>query len=58
MSDFVLGLDIGSYEIKANIAKFEDDNFTICGIGKAKTTGIKKGVITNIEQASKAIKKL
>ncbi len=57
LSDFVLGLDIGSYEIKANIAKFEDDNFTICGIGKAKTTGIKKGVITNIEQASKAIKK-
>ena len=59
MSEYILGLDIGSVEIRAIIAKKEnglENNLSICGIGKSKTYGVKKGVITNIEQAANSIK--
>lgn len=55
MNNYILGLDIGSVEIRAIIAK-NDGEFSICGVGIAKTFGIKKGVITNIEQAANSIK--
>lgn len=56
MSNYILGLDIGSFEVKANIAKVTGKELNICGTGKSKTSGIKRGVVTNIEQASSAIK--
>jgi len=41
----------------AVIAKKSDQGeITICGIGRTKTLGIKKGAITNIEQAAHSIK--
>lgn len=55
---YILGLDIGSINISAAIAKFslDADGLSICGIGKARTNGLKKGVVTNIEKASASIK--
>jgi len=55
VSEYILGLDIGSVEIRAIIAK-KDENLAVCGMGKAKTYGVKKGIITNIEQAANSIK--
>ena len=55
MSEYILGLDIGSTKIRAIIAK-NDGIFTVLGVGGADTLGIKKGVITNIEQAAGSIK--
>lgn len=55
LSNYILGLDIGSVEICAVIAKAGRD-ISICGAGKAKTYGIKKGIVTNIEQAAHSIK--
>lgn len=52
----ILGLDIGSVHIRAVSAEFSADELKITGIGKVKSQGIKKGFITNIELASKAIK--
>lgn len=52
----ILGLDIGSVNIRAVSAEFNTDELKITGIGKVKSQGIKKGFITNIELASKAIK--
>ncbi|ASM39939.1 cell division protein FtsA [Campylobacter sp. RM12327] len=53
----ILGLDIGSVHIRAVSAELNSDNeLKITGIGKAPSEGIKKGVITNIELASKSIK--
>lgn len=57
LSSYILGLDIGSIDIKAVIAKSDTNGLSICGFGLAKTTGVKKGVITNIEQASNCIRK-
>lgn len=57
MSETVLAIDIGSTKICAIIAEVEDSKVKIQGHGISKSQGIKKGAITNIELASKAIKK-
>ncbi|NEW60611.1 cell division protein FtsA [Sulfurovum sp. bin170] len=57
MSTPILAIDIGSTKICAIIGKKEDGKVEISGHGIAKSQGIKKGTITNIEQASKAIKR-
>lgn len=57
MSDTILAIDIGSTKICAIIAEIEDSQLTILGHGISKSQGIKKGAITNIELASKSIKK-
>jgi len=58
LSETILAIDIGSTKICAVIAEISDfDEVTIQGHGITKSQGVKKGVITNIELASKAIKK-
>ena len=56
MSKTILAIDIGSTKICAIIAEIEDSKVKILGHGIAKSQGIKKGAIINIELASKAIK--
>lgn len=56
MSNYVLGIDIGSSEIRAVISKQDDVKLSVVGIGKIKSSGVKKGIITNIEQATNSIK--
>ncbi|MBE0490897.1 MAG: cell division protein FtsA [Sulfurospirillum sp.] len=56
MSTTILGIDIGSSKICAIIAEKNDDDIKILGAGVAKAQGLKKGIITNIELASKSIK--
>lgn len=57
MSKTLLAIDIGSTSITAVIAKNNlDDKINILGTGTRKSQGINKGLITNIEVASKAIK--
>ena len=56
MSTTILGIDIGSSKICAIIAEQSDDDIKILGAGIAKSHGLKKGIITNIELASKSIK--
>ncbi len=57
MSDTILAIDIGSTKICAIIAEIKDSEVTIQGHGITKSQGVKKGAITNIELASKSIKK-
>ncbi len=57
MSDTILAIDIGSTKICAIIAEIEEGKIQILGHGISKSQGIKKGAITNIELASKSIKK-
>ena len=56
MSTTILGIDIGSTKICAIIAEHSENGIKILGSGIAKSKGLKKGVITNIEHASKSIK--
>ena len=56
MSKSVLAIDVGSTKICAIIAQIGDDNkITVIGAGVAKSQGLKKGTITNIELASRSI---
>ena len=57
MSNTILAIDIGSTKICAIIAEVENSKVKVIGHGISKSQGIKKGVITNIELSSKAIKK-
>lgn len=56
MSKAVLALDIGSTKVSVAIAEPKNDELVITGIGIAKAQGLKKGIITNIDLAAKAIK--
>ncbi|GAB6073596.1 cell division protein FtsA [Nautilia lithotrophica] len=51
----ILAIDVGSYKTIAIIANV-DDELSISGVGIAKSKGIKKGAITNIDEAAKSIK--
>jgi len=58
LSDTVLAIDIGSTKICAFVAKIgAEGKPQVLGHGVSKSQGIKKGIITNIELASKSIKK-
>jgi cell division protein FtsA len=52
----ILAVDIGSYKTTAIIANYDNDELTISGVGIAKSKGIKKGAIINIDHASRSIK--
>ncbi len=52
----ILAIDVGSTKISAAIAQQDDKCLRIAGTGVARAQGLKKGVITNIDLASKAIK--
>ncbi|WP_419769797.1 MAG: cell division protein FtsA [Candidatus Marinarcus sp.] len=57
MSNTILAIDIGSTNITAVIAQNDLNNkINILGTGVETSEGINKGLITNIEVASKAIK--
>lgn len=51
-----MGVDIGSFSISCAIAEVTNGNPKIIGTGFAKSQGIRKGAITNIEQAARSIK--
>ncbi len=55
----ILAIDIGSFETKALIANYDkiSSNLSISGVGIAPSKGVRKGAITNIDLASKSIKK-
>lgn len=57
MSNTILAIDIGSSSITAVIAKHDlEYNINILGTGIQNSEGVNKGLIINIEEASKAIK--
>ena len=57
MNNTFLAIDIGSSSITAVIAKHDlENNINILGTGIQKSNGINKGLIINIEEASKSIK--
>ena len=51
----ILGIDIGSFQTVAIIADINEEP-VITGVGIAKSKGIRKGTITNIDQAANSIK--
>jgi cell division protein FtsA len=54
--ELVAGLDIGTTKILAVIAEVFDDRIDIIGVGTAASSGLKNGVVVNIEGTVKAIR--
>ena len=56
-SELVVGLDIGTTKICAVVGETAPDGVDIVGIGMSPSTGLRKGVVVNIEQTVQSIKK-
>ncbi|MCQ2611164.1 MAG: cell division protein FtsA [Treponema sp.] len=57
MSDeIIVGLDIGTQNIRAAIAECIDDKIEIIGVAKRPSSGLRNGVIVNIDAAMNSIK--
>lgn len=52
----VVGLDIGTTKICAVVGQFNENNiFEILGMGQCKSTGVRKGIVVNVESTVDAI---
>ncbi|MCS7081964.1 MAG: cell division protein FtsA [Bacteroidetes bacterium] len=57
MEGLVVGLDIGTTKVCALVAERDEwGHVNILGLGRAPSTGITRGVVTNIEQTVQAIR--
>ncbi len=57
-SDLIVGLDIGTTKICAVVGELSDDGIIdIVGIGTSASTGLRKGVVVNIEQTVMSVRK-
>lgn len=56
-SDLVVGLDIGTTKICAVVGELSPEGVDVVGIGTSPSTGLRKGVVVNIEQTVQSIKK-
>ncbi|KKR21187.1 MAG: Cell division protein ftsA [Candidatus Moranbacteria bacterium GW2011_GWA2_39_41] len=55
--DIIVGIDIGSSSVRTVIARIfpEEEKPRIIGVGSAASTGVRKGVIVDLEEATKSI---
>ncbi|NJB67770.1 cell division protein FtsA [Desulfobaculum xiamenense] len=56
-SELIVGLDIGTTKICAVVGELTADGVDVVGIGTSPSTGLRKGVVVNIEQTVQSIKK-
>src|SRR5512138_628367 len=54
---FVVGLDVGTTKICVVVAKIADGKVNIAGIGSYPSSGLRKGVVVNIDSTVNSIKK-
>ena len=55
---YLVGLDVGTSKVAAIVGEtLEDDSLDIVGIGVAESSGIRRGVVVNLEAAVDSIKK-
>src|SRR6476469_2556842 len=55
--ELVVGLDIGTTKIAAIVGEITEDGVDIVGIGTHPSTGLKKGVVVNIDATVQSIQK-
>ncbi len=56
--DLVVGLDIGTTKVCALVARLNGEGrLDVLGVGKSSSRGVSKGLVTDIEETSQAVKK-
>jgi cell division protein FtsA len=53
----IVGVDLGTTKIAAIIAEVDEDDMKIIGVGSTPSSGLKRGVIVNLEKAIESIEK-
>jgi cell division protein FtsA len=56
-SELIVGLDIGTTKICAVVGELTPEGVDVVGIGTSPSTGLRKGVVVNIEQTVQSIKR-
>src|SRR5690625_1138308 len=56
LNDVLVSLDIGTSEIKVIIGEVLNDSLNIIGVGTAKSNGLRKGAIVDIDETVKSIR--
>lgn len=56
-TDLIVGLDVGTTKICTVVGEASDSGVDIIGIGTAPSTGLRRGVVVNIEKTVQCIKK-
>ncbi|MDO4870906.1 MAG: cell division protein FtsA [Candidatus Saccharibacteria bacterium] len=54
-SKIIVGLDVGTSAVKAVVGQVKDNEITIIGVGQSVTSGMRKGVVTDINNLSQSI---
>ena len=57
-SEIIVGLDIGTTKIACIVGEVTDDGVDIIGVGTHPSTGLKKGVVVNIEATMASIQRV
>ena len=52
-----VGLDIGTTSVKVVVAEYIDSQMNIIGVGNAKSEGINRGIIVDIDKTVQAIQR-
>ncbi len=55
MKGIITGIDVGSSKITTVIVNVDEENISVIGVSTHESSGLKKGVIINIDEAIKAI---
>lgn len=56
-SGIYVGLDIGTTSIKVVVAEYVDEQMNIIGVGNARSEGLVKGIIIDIDKAARSIQR-
>lgn len=56
-AELIIGLDIGTTKICVVVGEVTEDGVDIVGIGSSPSTGLRKGVVVNIEETVKSVQK-
>ena len=54
--DIVVGLDVGTTKVSAIIGEMVGDSVGVIGVGTARSSGLRKGVVINIEETVRSIR--
>ncbi|MCC9274061.1 MAG: cell division protein FtsA, partial [Enterococcus aquimarinus] len=52
-----VGLDIGTTSVKVIVAEYVDSQMNIIGVGNAKSEGINRGIVVDIDKTVQAIQR-
>lgn len=54
-SSIIVGLDVGTSKVAVCVGQFQEDMLNVVGVGTAPNAGMRKGVVTDLEETISAI---